>query len=97
VTAAPDSALLDQLRQDLALSEQRAALAEADRLAAEEAVNALEVRLDQSVALLAEAQGSRQALEFWLEDHRQSLSWRLTKPLRAVKRVGLAARPSRKP
>jgi acetyltransferase-like isoleucine patch superfamily enzyme len=90
------SAQLDQLRQELALSEQRASLAEAERLAAQDAVNALEVRLAQSVALLAEAQGSRQELEFWLEDHRESLSWRLTEPLRAAKRVGLAARSRRK-
>jgi hypothetical protein len=91
------SAQLDQLREELAVSQQRAASAEAEKRAAEDAMNALERRLEQSAALLAEAQDSRQALEFWLQDHRASLSWRLTKPLRAAKRVGLAARPGRKP
>ena len=44
------------------------------------------VWISKSDKLLEDAQRGRAAAESWLEDHRRSVSWRLTRPLRAVKR-----------
>jgi acetyltransferase-like isoleucine patch superfamily enzyme len=67
--------------------EHRAAVTEADLRASKHEVRELMFRRDPLVELLEEAQRGRAAAEFWLEDHRQSLSWRLTAPLRAAKRM----------
>jgi acetyltransferase-like isoleucine patch superfamily enzyme len=66
--------------------EHRAAIAEAELLASSEEVRALELQQGQTLEILEEAGLNRAAAEFWLEHHRRSLSWRLTAPLRAVKR-----------
>ena len=47
--------------------------------ASEHEVRELTLRRDSLVALLKEAQRGRAAAEYWLEDHRRSLSWRLTR------------------
>jgi acetyltransferase-like isoleucine patch superfamily enzyme len=64
----------------LAVLEQRLSLTEAEKLAREDEIKALKGRL-------AEAERLRAATEHWLEDHRKSVSWRLTAPLRSAKRA----------
>jgi acetyltransferase-like isoleucine patch superfamily enzyme len=65
----------------------RAALAEAHRRSAEEEVRILRLRNEQSLGRLEGLERERDELERWLTDHRQSISWRLTRPLRAAKRL----------
>ncbi len=71
----------------LSYLEHRASVAEAEFRASELEVRELTLRRDSLVELLKEAQRGRAAAEYWLEDHRRSLSWRLTAPLRAAKRM----------
>lgn len=70
----------------------RAALAEAQLRSAEEELRILRLRNEQSAGRLEELERERDELTRWLVDHRESVSWRLTTPLRAAKR--LVARPS---
>jgi len=69
--------------------EHRASVAEAEKLASDDEVKALERRLEQTLELLAQAQEERAKLEFWLGEHRASLSWRITEPLRVAKRKAI--------
>ena len=71
----------------------RAALGDAKLATCDEEVRALEAERDRLLARAVEverraADAERRAAdaEFWLEQHRRSLSWRLTAPLRAAKR-----------
>lgn len=84
----------DRARTDLL--EQRAAAARAELLAAEAEVEALRLRQAQTLALLSDTERRRAAAEHWLAAHRASLSWRVTEPLRRVKRLaGSRTRGSR--
>ncbi len=85
------------LYERLAALEHRALLAEAQRAAAKAEVGNVNTRVERLVAQLSKADRARSELERvqrelaetqgWLEDHRNSLSWRVTKPLRLAKRV----------
>jgi hypothetical protein len=78
------------------LLEQHAAAAQAELRAAEAEVEALRRRHEETLALLAEAERRRAAAEYWLAEHRASVSWRVTEPLRRIKRLaGMRARRSR--
>jgi predicted nucleic acid-binding Zn-ribbon protein len=70
----------------------RAARLEAELRAAEREVLALRRREERILSLLAEAERRRRAAEHWLGDHRSSVSWRITEPLRAAKRLRVAVR-----
>jgi len=72
---------------EISPAEHRAALAEAELRAAEFEIEALRSRLERLTALLLETRDQRDATEYWLEQHRRSLSWTITGPLRAAKRV----------
>jgi acetyltransferase-like isoleucine patch superfamily enzyme len=76
--------------ETIAALEQQVALAQAERLASDEEVKALQDRQEQTLALLADAQRGRSAAEHWLEDHQNSLSWRITAPLRGAKQKRLS-------
>jgi acetyltransferase-like isoleucine patch superfamily enzyme len=66
--------------------EHRVAVLEAELRAGEDELRAVELQRDRANQLLEEAERGRAATEFWLEHHRSSLSWRVTAPLRALKR-----------
>ena len=44
-------------------------------------------REQRIVALLVQTRRERDAANHWLQQHRGSLSWKLTEPLRAAKRL----------
>jgi SAM-dependent methyltransferase len=70
--------------------EHRAAVAEAEARASNTEVVAAEFRNEQLLALLDQTEQARAEAEHWLAEHRSSPSWRITAPLRAVKRAALA-------
>lgn len=78
------------LRELITTLEHRAALAEAELLASKEEVEALQLRNERTLTLLTEAERTRAAAEHWLEEHRNSPSWRITAPLRRAKHEALA-------
>jgi hypothetical protein len=54
------------------------------------------LRQAETLALLSDTERRRAAAEHWLEEHRASLSWRVTEPLRRVRRLfGMRTRGSR--
>jgi hypothetical protein len=55
--------------------------------AAEAEIEVLRSRQAETLALLVETERRRAATEHWLQEHRASRSWRLTEPLRGVKRL----------
>ncbi|HET9721181.1 MAG TPA: hypothetical protein VFP55_13955 [Solirubrobacteraceae bacterium] len=65
----------------------RAALAEAQLRSAEEEVRILRLRNEQSLGKLKQLKRERDELAHWLADHQESISWRVTRPLRAAKRL----------
>lgn len=73
-------------------AEQRAALAEVQLLAAEAEVEVLRARQEHLTATLLASQREREATQYWLDQHRRSLSWRITEPLRAAKRAAIRYR-----
>jgi acetyltransferase-like isoleucine patch superfamily enzyme len=66
--------------------QQRLARAEAEKRAAEEEIGSLQRQQRQTIALLADAERRCSESEQRLDDHRASLTWRATEPLRAAKR-----------
>jgi acetyltransferase-like isoleucine patch superfamily enzyme len=86
------NAEMSNLYKQITELEHSAATAEAERLASHEEVQALRIRHRQMLELLDESKRARAAAEHWLEEHRCSLSWRITAPLRAAKRkAGVSA------
>ncbi len=75
-----------QTDEGIAALEHRAAVAEAELAACEAEVKALQLQRDTLLALVAEAEKRHAASEFWLDEHRRSLSWRVTGPARDAKR-----------
>jgi acetyltransferase-like isoleucine patch superfamily enzyme len=84
--AEPGGGHTAELDRQLASLAARAAVAEAQRLASERELSEVTLSRDSLIELLEDARRGRAAAEFWLEDHRRSVSWRLTHPLRVVKR-----------
>ena len=74
---------------------QRAALAEARLSAAEIEVQTLRQRYDRTLSLLADSERRRADAEHWLAEHRASLSWRATEPIRRLLRTGEIGRRRR--
>ena len=77
--------------------ERRAATAEAQILTGSEELATLRAQHEQALGLLHESEQAREAAEHWLADHRHSLSWRLTAPLRAAKRIAGGSPSPRSP
>ncbi|MGZ4197241.1 MAG: acyltransferase [Solirubrobacteraceae bacterium] len=84
--AEPGGARSGELDRQLASLATRAAVAEAQRLVSERELREVTLSRDALIGELEDARRGRAAAEFWLQDHRRSASWRLTRPLRAVKR-----------
>lgn len=56
----------------------------------------LEHELAEATRALTAAEDARVAAEHWLAEHRASLSWRITIPLRLIKRVAISYRAGRR-
>ena len=82
-----------------ALDEQlRAAHREHERLQTihaqqEQEIALLRTQQDEARASLQRTESARLQAEYWLAEHRRSPSWRITEPLRAVKRLAVNRRP----
>jgi acetyltransferase-like isoleucine patch superfamily enzyme len=84
--AKPGAEQQDELDRQLASLARRSAMAEAERLASERQLRELTLSRDALIAQLEDERRARAAAEYWLDDHRRSMSWRVTAPLRSVGR-----------